>query len=74
MDFQFDEKKLNFVQRVLNNRVLFKIVLLFQVPMYEDKGSQKLAVPNARRAHSAYHRDWGLDKKTNFLPFWFYLT
>src|SRR4030043_2212671 len=33
MDFQFDEKKLRFVQRVLNNRVLFKIVLLFQVPM-----------------------------------------
>jgi hypothetical protein len=32
MDFQFDEKKLKFVQRVLNNRVLFKIVLLFQVP------------------------------------------
>jgi hypothetical protein len=33
MDFQFDEKKLKFVQRVLNNRVLFKIVLLFQVPL-----------------------------------------
>jgi hypothetical protein len=33
MDFQFDEKKLKFVQRVLNNRVLFKIVLLFQVPI-----------------------------------------
>jgi Domain of unknown function (DUF4442) len=33
MDFQFDEKELKFVQRVLNNRVLFKIVLFFQVPM-----------------------------------------
>ncbi|HEX7455947.1 MAG TPA: DUF4442 domain-containing protein [Candidatus Nanoarchaeia archaeon] len=33
MDFQFDEKKLKFVQRVLGNRVLFKIVLFFQVPM-----------------------------------------
>jgi hypothetical protein len=33
MDFQFDDKKLKFVQRVLNNRVLFKIVLLFQVPI-----------------------------------------
>jgi len=33
MDFQFYEKKLKFVQRVLNNRVLFKIVLLFQVPI-----------------------------------------
>ena len=33
MDFQFDEKKMKFVQRVLNNRVLFKIVLLFQVPL-----------------------------------------
>ena len=33
MDFQFDEKKLKFVQRVLNNRVLFKIGLLFQVPI-----------------------------------------
>jgi len=33
MDFQFDEKKLKFVQRVLSNRVLFKIVLFFQVPM-----------------------------------------
>lgn len=33
MDFQFDEKKLKFVQRVLNNRVLFKILLLFQVPI-----------------------------------------
>jgi len=26
MDFQFDEKKLKFVQRVLKHRVLFKIV------------------------------------------------
>jgi hypothetical protein len=33
MDFRFDEKKLNFFQGVLNNRVLFKIVLFFQVPM-----------------------------------------
>jgi hypothetical protein len=33
VDFQFDEKKLKFVRRVLNNRVLFKIVLLFQVPL-----------------------------------------
>jgi len=33
MDFQFDEKKLKFVQRVLNNRVLFKIVMFFQVPL-----------------------------------------
>ena len=33
MDFEFDEKKLKFVQRVLNNRLLFKIVLLFQVPI-----------------------------------------
>jgi hypothetical protein len=32
-DFQFDQKKLKFVQRVLNNRVLFKIVLFFQVPL-----------------------------------------
>ena len=33
MDFRFDEKNLKFVQRVLNNRVLFKIVMLFQVPI-----------------------------------------
>ena len=33
MDFQFDEKKLKFVQRILNNRLLFKIVMLFQVPL-----------------------------------------
>ena len=33
MDFQFDDKKLKFVQRVLNNRVLFKIGLLSQVPL-----------------------------------------
>jgi hypothetical protein len=33
MDFQFDDKKLKFVRRVLNNRVLFKIVLFFQVPI-----------------------------------------
>src|SRR4030043_2033681 len=33
MEFQFDEKKLKYVQRVLNNRVLFKIVMLFQVPL-----------------------------------------
>ncbi|MCJ7664124.1 MAG: DUF4442 domain-containing protein [Desulfobacterales bacterium] len=33
MDFRFDEKKLKFFQRVLNNRVLSKIVLFFQVPM-----------------------------------------
>jgi hypothetical protein len=33
MDFQFDEKKLKFVQRVLNNRVLFKTALLFKVPL-----------------------------------------
>jgi hypothetical protein len=33
VDFQFDEKKLKFVQRVLNNRVFFKIALFFQVPI-----------------------------------------
>ena len=33
MDFQFNEKKLKFVQRVLNNRMLFKVALLFQVPL-----------------------------------------
>jgi hypothetical protein len=33
MDLQFDEKKLKFFQRVLNNPVLFKIVLFFQVPL-----------------------------------------
>jgi hypothetical protein len=33
MDFQFDERKLKFFQRVLNNRVFFKIVLLFQAPL-----------------------------------------
>jgi hypothetical protein len=33
MDFEFDEKKLKFVQRIMNNRVLFKMVLLFQVPL-----------------------------------------
>jgi hypothetical protein len=33
MDFQFDEKKLKFFQRILNNRLLFKIVMLFQVPL-----------------------------------------
>jgi len=33
MDFQFDEKKLKYVQRILNNRLLFKIVMLFQVPL-----------------------------------------
>jgi len=33
MDFQFEERKLKFLQRVLNNRVLFKILLFFQVPI-----------------------------------------
>ena len=33
MDFRFDQKKLKFVQRVLNNRLLFKITIFFQVPM-----------------------------------------
>lgn len=33
MDFQFDQKKLKFVQRLLNNPVLFKIVMLLQVPL-----------------------------------------
>lgn len=33
MDFQFDEKKLKFVQRVLKNRLFFKIAMLFQVPL-----------------------------------------
>lgn len=33
MAFQFDQKNLRFVQRVLNNRLLFKIVMLFQVPL-----------------------------------------
>jgi len=33
VDFKFDEKKLKFVQRILNNRLLFKIVLFFQVPL-----------------------------------------
>ncbi len=33
MDFQFDEKKLKYVQRMLNNRLLFKIVMFFQVPL-----------------------------------------
>lgn len=33
MDFQFDERKLKSFQRMLSNRVLFKIVLLFKVPL-----------------------------------------
>jgi len=33
MDFQFDEKKLKYFQRILNNRPLFKIGMLFQVPL-----------------------------------------
>ncbi len=33
MDFQFDEKKLKYVQRLLNNPVLFKVVMFFQVPL-----------------------------------------
>ncbi len=33
MDFQFDQKKLKFVQRLLSNPVLFKTVMLFQVPL-----------------------------------------
>jgi hypothetical protein len=33
MDFRFDEKKLKFVQRVLGNRVFFKITMLFRVPL-----------------------------------------
>src|SRR4030065_1874530 len=33
MYFQFDQKKLRYVQRVLGNRVIFKIVMLFQVPL-----------------------------------------
>jgi len=33
MNFQFDEKKLKSFQRILNNRVLFKMALLFQVPL-----------------------------------------
>jgi hypothetical protein len=33
MAFQFDQKKLRYVQRVLTNRLLFKIVILVQVPL-----------------------------------------
>lgn len=33
MDIQFDEKKLKSFQRIMNNRLLFKIALLFQVPL-----------------------------------------
>src|SRR4030043_2019200 len=33
MGFQFDQKNLRYVQRVLGNRVSFKIVMLFQVPL-----------------------------------------
>src|SRR4030043_1827796 len=33
MGFQFDQKNLRYVQRVLGNRVIFKIVMLSQVPL-----------------------------------------
>ncbi len=33
MDFQFDETKLKYVQRLLSNPLLFKIVMLSQVPL-----------------------------------------
>jgi hypothetical protein len=33
MDFQFDQKKLRFFRRLLGNRLLFKIIILFQVPL-----------------------------------------
>jgi hypothetical protein len=33
MDIQFDEKKLKSFQRILNNRLLFKIAILFQAPL-----------------------------------------
>ncbi len=54
MEFRFDQKKLRFIQRVLNNPLLFKIVLFFQVPMNVIAGmrlkelneeSCKVAVP-----------------------------
>jgi hypothetical protein len=32
MDFQFDKKKLQRFQRLLNNRLFFKIAMFFQVP------------------------------------------
>jgi hypothetical protein len=32
MAFQFDQKKLRYVQRILGNRLLFKVVMFFQVP------------------------------------------
>src|SRR4030042_1410130 len=33
MAFQFDQKNLRYVQRVLGNRVFFKIAMLFRVPL-----------------------------------------
>jgi hypothetical protein len=33
MDFQFDKKKLQHFQRLLGNRLFFKIAMLFQVPL-----------------------------------------
>jgi len=33
MDFRFDEKNIQFVQWILNNRWLFKITIFFRVPM-----------------------------------------
>ncbi len=33
MDFRFDEKNIKFFQRVMNNRVLFKIAVFFRAPL-----------------------------------------
>jgi hypothetical protein len=33
MAFQFDQKKLRYFQRLLGNRLFFKVAILFQVPM-----------------------------------------
>ena len=33
MGFRFDEKNIRFVRRVMNNRLLFKIIIFFRVPL-----------------------------------------
>jgi hypothetical protein len=33
MEFRFDQKKLRFFQRLLGNRLFFKVAIFFQVPM-----------------------------------------
>ena len=68
MDFQFDEKKLKSFQRILTNRVLFKIVMLFQVPLNFMTG-MRLRELNEKSCKVSVPYRW-LNKNTFKSTFW----